>query len=165
MLHAWFIKFIALQVPWIFNFQTYLPRYSYWKNAKALHFSIYIHLKALWIMFRWITLHNVLKKFFWTIGIWSPFIQKNFKNLLYLVKSPINTLNYCCMIYHMYVLFSILDIICHIQVTCFLMVSKLQKQIFLFSFEQKHERNYFFNSALPSKMSQIKKMKAHYYIN
>ena len=46
-----------------------------------------------------------------------------------------------------------------------LKVSKFQKQIFLFSFEQKEEWNYFLNSALASKMSQIKKMKALYYIN
>ena len=44
-------------------------------------------------------------------------------------------------------------------------VSKFLKQIFLFSFEPKNERNYFLNSALASKMSQIKKMKALYYIN
>ena len=44
-------------------------------------------------------------------------------------------------------------------------VSKVQKQIFLFSFEPKNEQNYFLNSALASKMSQIKKMKALYYIN
>ena len=41
----------------------------------------------------------------------------------------------------------------------FLKVSKFQKQIFLFSFEPKKERKYFVNSALASKMSQIKKMK------
>ena len=41
-----------------------------------------------------------------------------------------------------------------------LKVSKFQKQIFLFSFEPKNERNYFLNSALASKMSQIKKIKA-----
>ena len=46
-----------------------------------------------------------------------------------------------------------------------LKVSKFQKQIFLFSFEPKNDQNYFLNSALASKMSQIKKMKAHYYIN
>ena len=45
-----------------------------------------------------------------------------------------------------------------------LKVSKFQKQIFLFSFEPKNKRNYFLNSALASKMSQIKKMKAFYYI-
>ena len=44
-------------------------------------------------------------------------------------------------------------------------VSKFQKQIFLFSFEPKTKRNYFLNSALVSKMSPIKKMKALYYIN
>jgi hypothetical protein len=33
-------------------------------------------------------------------------------------------------------------------------------QIFLFSFEPKNEQKYFLNSALASKMSQIKKMKA-----
>ena len=38
-----------------------------------------------------------------------------------------------------------------------LKVSKFRKQIFLFSFERKNERNYFLNSALASKMSQIKK--------
>ena len=46
-----------------------------------------------------------------------------------------------------------------------LKVSKFQKRIFLFSFEPKNERNYFLTSALVSKMSQIKKMKALYYIN
>ena len=46
-----------------------------------------------------------------------------------------------------------------------LKVSKFQKQIFLCSFEPKTEQNYFLNSALASKMSQIKKMKALYYIN
>ena len=40
---------------------------------------------------------------------------------------------------------------------CFIKVSKFQKQIFLFSFEPKTERNYFLNSALASKMSQMKK--------
>ena len=44
-------------------------------------------------------------------------------------------------------------------------VSKFQKQIFLFSFEPKNEQNYFMNSALASKMSQIKKLKALYYTN
>ena len=38
-----------------------------------------------------------------------------------------------------------------------LKVCKFQKQIFLFSFEPKKEWNYFSNSALASKMSQIKK--------
>ena len=47
----------------------------------------------------------------------------------------------------------------------FLKVSKFQKQTFLFAFEPKNERNYFLNSALASKMSQIKKMKALYFIN
>jgi len=37
-----------------------------------------------------------------------------------------------------------------------LKVSKFQKKIFLFSFEPKNKRNYFLNSALASKMSQIK---------
>ena len=37
-------------------------------------------------------------------------------------------------------------------------VSKVQKQIFLFAFEPKKELNYFLNSALASKMSQIKKI-------
>ena len=46
-----------------------------------------------------------------------------------------------------------------------LKVSKFHKQIFLFSFEPKNEQNHFLNSALASKMSQIKKMKALYYIN
>ena len=45
-----------------------------------------------------------------------------------------------------------------------LKVSKFQKQIFLFSFEPKNKQNYFLNSALASKMSQIKKMKALYYM-
>ena len=44
-------------------------------------------------------------------------------------------------------------------------VSKFQKQIFLFSFEPKNERNILLNSTLASKMSQIKKMKALYCIN
>ena len=40
----------------------------------------------------------------------------------------------------------------------FVNVSKFQKQIFLFSFEPKDERNYFLISALASlKMDQIKK--------
>ena len=38
-----------------------------------------------------------------------------------------------------------------------LKVSKFQKQIFFFSFEQKNEQNYFFNSAVESNHSQIKK--------
>jgi hypothetical protein len=46
-----------------------------------------------------------------------------------------------------------------------LKVSKFQKQIFLLSFEPKNELNYFLNSALASKISQIKKIKALYYIN
>ena len=41
-----------------------------------------------------------------------------------------------------------------------LKVSKFQKQIIMFSFEPKNERNYFVNSALASKMGQIKKMEA-----
>ena len=45
-----------------------------------------------------------------------------------------------------------------------LKVSKFQKQIFLFSFEPKNQRNYFLHSALASKKSRIKKMKALYYI-
>ena len=35
---------------------------------------------------------------------------------------------------------------------------QFQKQIFLFSFEPKNERNYFLNFALASKMSRIKKL-------
>ena len=35
-------------------------------------------------------------------------------------------------------------------------VSKIQKQIFLFSFEPKNERNYFLNSALASKSDSTK---------
>ena len=46
-----------------------------------------------------------------------------------------------------------------------LKVSTFQKQIFLFSYEPKNERKYFLNSAIVSTMSQIKKMKAIYYIN
>ena len=38
-----------------------------------------------------------------------------------------------------------------------LKVSKFQKQISLFSFEPKNEQTYFLNSALASRMSQIKK--------
>ena len=49
--------------------------------------------------------------------------------------------------------------------TLIIKVVKFQKQIFLFSFEPKNEQNYFLNSALTSKMSQTKKMKALYYIN
>ena len=40
--------------------------------------------------------------------------------------------------------------------------SKFWKQIFLFSFEPKNEQNYFLNSVLASKMSQIKKMRVLY---
>ena len=40
------------------------------------------------------------------------------------------------------------------EITKHLKVSKFQKQIFLFSFEPKNERNYFLNSVLVSKMSQ-----------
>ena len=39
-----------------------------------------------------------------------------------------------------------------------LKVSKFRKQIFLFSFEPKNERNYYLISALDCKMGQIKKM-------
>jgi hypothetical protein len=46
-----------------------------------------------------------------------------------------------------------------------LKVGKFQNQIFLPSFEPKNERNYFSNSAQASKMGQIKKIKALYYIN
>ena len=55
----------------------------------------------------------------------------------------------------------------NVKIACLvnLKVSKIQKQILLFSFEPKNERNYLLNSALASKMSQIKKMKALYYIN
>ena len=45
-----------------------------------------------------------------------------------------------------------------------LKVSKFQKQIFLFSFPPKNERNYFLISVLASKMGQIKKMMALYDI-
>jgi hypothetical protein len=38
-------------------------------------------------------------------------------------------------------------------------VSTFHKKKFLFSFETKNEQNYFLNSALASKMSQIKKNK------
>ena len=41
-------------------------------------------------------------------------------------------------------------------------ISEFQMQIFLFSFEPKNERNHFLNSALVSKMSQIKKINAFY---
>ena len=37
-------------------------------------------------------------------------------------------------------------------------ISEFQMQIFLFSFEPKNERNHFLNSALASKMDQMKKM-------
>ena len=37
-----------------------------------------------------------------------------------------------------------------------LKVSNFQKQIFLFLFEPKDKQNYFLNSALASKMTQIK---------
>ena len=42
-------------------------------------------------------------------------------------------------------------------------VSRFHKQIFLFSFEPKNKWNNVLNSALASKMSQIKKMNALYY--
>ena len=45
-----------------------------------------------------------------------------------------------------------------------LKVSKFQKQIFLFSFEPKNEQNCFLNSALASKMSQIKKNGGIYFL-
>ena len=41
------------------------------------------------------------------------------------------------------------------------LISKFQKQTFLFSFEPKNEQNYFFEFC----PSQIKKVKALYYIN
>jgi hypothetical protein len=44
-----------------------------------------------------------------------------------------------------------------------LKVSKFQKQILLFSFEPKKERNYFLISTLASIMSQIKKIIMRYY--
>ena len=44
-----------------------------------------------------------------------------------------------------------------------LKVSKFQKQIFLFSFEAKNEWNSFLNSALASKMSQIKNKSTLFY--
>ena len=46
-----------------------------------------------------------------------------------------------------------------------LKVSKFRKQIFLFSFEPKKERNYYLISALDCKMGQIKKMNSLYYVN
>ena len=56
--------------------------------------------------------------------------------------------------------------ICRIQIiTSALKVSKFQKQIFLFSFEPKDERNYFLISALASKNGLNKKMKALYFID
>ena len=45
-----------------------------------------------------------------------------------------------------------------------LKVNRFQKKIFLFSFEPKKQTKSFFFSALASKMIQIKKMKALYYI-
>ena len=51
------------------------------------------------------------------------------------------------------------------RITRPLKVSKFQKQILLFSFEPKNEQNYIVNSAVASKMNQIKKMKALYNIN
>ena len=51
-----------------------------------------------------------------------------------------------------------------LEIVFMLKVSKLQKQIFLFSFEPKNKRNCFLNSALASKMSQIKKVKVLYYL-
>ena len=55
-----------------------------------------------------------------------------------------------------------------VAIGCFpmnsIMVSKFQKHNLLFSFEPKYERNYFLISALASKMGQIYKMKAPYYI-
>ena len=44
-------------------------------------------------------------------------------------------------------------------------VSKSQKQIFKFLFEQKNERKYFCIYALASKMGQIIKTIAHYHAN
>ena len=49
--------------------------------------------------------------------------------------------------------------------TFLLKVSKFQNQIFLFSFPPINERNCVLNSALASKTSQIKKMKALYFIS
>ena len=46
-----------------------------------------------------------------------------------------------------------------------LKVSQFQKQMFLSSFEPKTKEIIFLNSALASKMRQIKKMKPFYYIN
>ena len=45
-----------------------------------------------------------------------------------------------------------------------LKVSRFQKPIFLFSFEPKNDQIFFLNFALASKMSQIKKMTALYFI-
>ena len=50
----------------------------------------------------------------------------------------------------------------------YLKVSTFQKQIFLISFEPKNKRNYFLNSVLASKMSQINKKEGillYYYCN
>ena len=52
-----------------------------------------------------------------------------------------------------------------LQILDLLKVSKFHKQIFLYLIEPKNEQNYFLNSALASKMSQIKKIKALCYNN
>ena len=51
------------------------------------------------------------------------------------------------------------------KILTFKKVSIFQIQIFLFTFEPKNELNYFLNSALAFKMSQIKNMEALYQIN
>ena len=89
MLYAWFIKFIALQVPWIFNFHT-IPKDQFILKCKGFALFNLHNLKALWIIF---TLHyicKVLKRNLWTtywysISLYSedlqnlPVFQESFK--------------------------------------------------------------------------------------
>ena len=54
------------------------------------------------------------------------------------------------------------EMVCFDELFCTLI--KVQKQILLFTFEPKKKQNYFLIIALASKMGQIKKMKAFYYM-
>ena len=93
--------------------------------------------------------------------IWVHFTRRAFTQcqILFLVISRILlkvSLNCCESHTQLYFTFSALAI----------KVSKFQKPILLFSlFEPKNEQNYFLISTLASKMGEIKKMKALYYIN
>ena len=87
LIYAWFIKFIALQVPWIFNFHT-IPKDQFILKCKGFALFNLHNLKALWIIF---TLHYIKcsKEIFeLPIGIQSSFIQKIFKTFLYF-KNPL----------------------------------------------------------------------------